>query len=104
MGEDATEVFTNGMDDLFGGEDIGKYTTPDGITVVTGKGGSREYYKDPHMDIATGIWYTDDTMTNMIDPKKITGIFGLDSTKPIDWDFKALSIGMLLALVDLENN
>ena len=99
----ATEVLTTGMGDLFGAEDIGRFTNPNGLVVVTGRGSKREYYKNPHMDIATGLWYTDETMTNLINPKKITGVFGLDIASPTDWDFKAFSIGMLLALADLES-
>jgi DNA polymerase III epsilon subunit-like protein/ribosomal protein S18 acetylase RimI-like enzyme len=99
-----TEVLTMGIQDLFGDESAGRSVTPTGVTIVTGKGSRRTYYSEPHMDIATGIWYTDKTMTNKIDLKKITGISGLDKSSPTDWDFKALTIGLLLALADLEDN
>ena len=100
----ATEVLTMGLQDLFGDRDAGRSVTPTGVTIITGKGSKRMYHSAPHMDIATGIWYTDKTMTEKINPKKITGISGLDKSGPTDWDFKALTIGLLLALADLEDN
>ena len=90
------EVATLAQNDLF--TRPGAYSTPKGVTIQTGTGKNATLFSDAHIDIATGIWYTDETMTDMIDSKKITSIQGLDRQKDIDWDLKAFGVGLLLAL------
>jgi hypothetical protein len=97
----SAEVITTTMQDLF--TSPGKYSTPNGVTVKTGTGKKTTIFSDAHMDIATGIWYTDATMTTKIDPKLITGIEGLDPYNDTDWDLKAFGIGLLLSLLNWEN-
>jgi DNA polymerase III epsilon subunit-like protein len=97
----SAEVITTTMQDLF--TSPGSFSTPKGVTVKTGKGKNTTLFSDAHMDIATGIWYTDATMTTKIDPKLITGIEGLDPSNDTDWDLKAFGIGLLMSLLNWEN-
>jgi hypothetical protein len=97
----SAEVITTTMQDLF--TDPGRFSTPNGVTVKTGKGKKTTRFSDAHMDIATGVWYTDATMTTKIDPKLITGIEGLDPSNDTDWDLKAFGIGLLMSLLNWEN-
>lgn len=97
----SAEVITTTMQDLF--TDPGRFSTPNGVTVKTGKGKKTTRFSDAHMDIATGVWYTNATMTTKIDPKLITGIEGLDPSNDTDWDLKAFGIGLLMSLLNWEN-
>ena len=97
----SAEVITTTMQDLF--TSPGSFSTPKGVTVKTGKGKNTTLFSDAHMDIATGIWYTDATMTTKIDPKLITGIEGMDHSNNTDWDLKAFGIGLLMSLLNWEN-
>jgi GNAT superfamily N-acetyltransferase len=97
----SAEVITTTMQDLF--TSPGRFSTPNGVTVKTGTGKKTTIFSDAHMDIATGIWYTDATMTTKIDPALITGIEGLDVSNDTDWDLKAFGIGLLLSLLNWEN-
>ena len=97
----SAEVITTTMQDLF--TSPGRFSTPNGVTVKTGTGKKTTRFSDAHMDIATGIWYTDATMTTKIDPALITGIEGLDVSNDTDWDLKAFGIGLLLSLLNWEN-
>jgi len=97
----SAEVITTTMQDLF--TDPGRFSTPNGVTVKTGKGKKTTRFSDARMDIATGVWYTDATMTTKIDPKLITGIEGLDPSNDTDWDLKAFGIGLLMSLLNWEN-
>lgn len=97
----SAEVITTTMQDLF--TSPGRFSTPNGVTVKTGTGKKTTIFSDAHMNIATGIWYTDATMTTKIDPALITGIQGLDVSNDTDWDLKAFGIGLLLSLLNWEN-
>lgn len=97
----SAEVITTTMQDLF--TSPGRFSVPHGVTVKTGTGKKTTLFSDAHIDIATGIWYTDATMTTKIDPALITGIEGLDVSNDTDWDLKAFGIGLLLSLLNWEN-
>jgi hypothetical protein len=97
----SAEVITTTMQDLF--TSPGSFSTPKGVTVKTGKGKNTTLFSNAHMDVATGIWYTDATMKTKIDPKLITGIEGMDSSNNTDWDLKAFGIGLLMSLLNWEN-
>jgi DNA polymerase III epsilon subunit-like protein len=94
-----TEVMTTLVEDLF--TEPGFYSTPRGITAVVGKGKNRKLYKNPHMDIATGIWYTDKTMKTRITP---TAFYGRKISDGVDRDLKSFGIGMILTLAGLKNS
>ena len=95
----ATEVSTMGMQDLF--TNGGKYSTPTGKTAIVGQKRGKKVYKDPYKDPATGIWYTDSTKTERIDPRTV---YGRAKSEGIDFDMKAFNIGLLLALFDWGKN
>jgi hypothetical protein len=95
----ATEVSTMGMQDLF--TNAGKYSTPKDKEAIVGQKRGKKVYKNPYQDPSTGIWYTDSTKSERIDPHTVVG---RAKSEGIDFDMKAFNVGLLLALFDWGNN
>jgi len=104
----STEVGSTGMEDLF--TSPGRYSTPgggwwaDAPTLIVGSGRNRSSYRNPHMDIATGIWYTDSSMATKIPgqdlPNQKTYLKGRLDSLGEDTEFRNFNIGMLLSMLD----
>lgn len=99
------EVVTTGMQDLF--TEPGRYSGSSGLVLSVGVGRTKSVYRNPHMDIATGIWYTDASMTEKIpnqdDPRAKLSVKGRRKDLGRDTDFRSFNIGMMLALLDWDN-
>jgi DNA-binding MarR family transcriptional regulator len=98
------EVTTVGMQDLF--TSPGRYSAADSGMVTVGKGRNKVIYRNPHMDIATGIWYTNSSMTEKIpgqENQKNISVRGRAAYLGEDTEFKAFNIGLMLSVLDWEN-
>jgi len=98
------EVSTVGMQDLF--TSPGKYSGSSKSMIIVGKGKNKVLYRNPHMDIATGIWYTDSSMTEKIPGQEVPGnisVRGRADHLGEDTEFRAFNIGLMLSLLDWEN-
>jgi DNA polymerase III epsilon subunit-like protein len=100
-----TEVSTTGMQDLF--TSPGEYSAAKGVTLYVGSGRSKSSYRDAHMDIATGIWYTDSSMTTKVPGQDTPGVKlsvrGRRKDLGTDKSFRAFNIGLMLSLMDWNN-
>jgi hypothetical protein len=93
-----TEVSTMGMQDLF--TNPGRYSSANGRTAIVGQKRAKKVYRDPYQDPSTGIWYTDSSKTERIDPHTV---IGRDKELGTDLDMKAFNIGLLLAIFDWDS-